>query len=144
MALLRMFVLRSFIKNDTIIGEFAVAQENYDNLLLSICIENKAKACPIGTYNVVLYKSPKFGYNVLLLQNVPNRSFIEVHKANKGNQLEGCIAPNLWYDPTKNVGVNSTTPFDAIMSIATKHLSKKGNKIELIIRNCYKDENSRG
>ncbi len=47
---------------------------------------------PNGVYDVEKYISPTKG-DVWLLQNVPNRSEIEIHPANFASQLEGCIAP---------------------------------------------------
>ena len=45
---------------------------------------------PPGTYNVVPYASPSKG-SVYLLQDVPNRSYIEIHAGNYYTQIAGCI-----------------------------------------------------
>jgi Family of unknown function (DUF5675) len=60
----------------------------------------KLSCIPLGTYDVVPHKSPKFG-RCLLVENVPARDNILFHSANlAGNslagwdtQLQGCIAP---------------------------------------------------
>jgi hypothetical protein len=62
---------------------------------------NNDSCIPSGTYVVNWSFSPKHNKNVYHVQNVPNRSEIEIHSANlmgdtsKGyvSQLLGCIAP---------------------------------------------------
>lgn len=46
---------------------------------------------PIGTYEVNTYFSPKHGFNVWRLANVPQRNEIEIHPANLASELLGCI-----------------------------------------------------
>lgn len=46
---------------------------------------------PAGTYNVVRYASPKRGYMVPLLVDVPGRSEIEMHIGNYPYNTDGCI-----------------------------------------------------
>ena len=46
---------------------------------------------PVGTYNARKYDSPKHG-NVILLDDVPERTWIEIHAAKYVSQLLGCIA----------------------------------------------------
>ena len=48
-------------------------------------------AIPRGRYEVELYNSPKHGL-VPLLKDVPGFKYIEIHKANRAEQLLGCIA----------------------------------------------------
>lgn len=45
---------------------------------------------PAGTYKAFKRKSPKNGL-VVELKNVPNRSFIQIHRGNYTRQIEGCI-----------------------------------------------------
>lgn len=45
---------------------------------------------PKGEYNVIAYKSPSKG-DVYLLEDVPNRTFIEIHSGNFYTEIEGCI-----------------------------------------------------
>jgi len=44
---------------------------------------------PEGTYKAVKYKSPTKG-DVILLEEVPNRSYIEIHSGNFNSQILGC------------------------------------------------------
>ena len=46
---------------------------------------------PAGTYRITLYPSPHFGRLIPLLNDVPGRSTIEIHWANKPTDLKGCI-----------------------------------------------------
>lgn len=75
---------------------------------------------PCGTYEITLYDSPKHGPNTPQLQNVPDRSEIEMHSANwainpetKQVFLLGCIAPGTQKDP--DVVYNSKVAMAAIM-----------------------------
>jgi hypothetical protein len=58
-------------------------------------LNNKAsKSCiPEGTYLVNRDHSGRWQY--YSVSNVPNRTFIEIHPANKVSQLEGCLALGL-------------------------------------------------
>lgn len=47
---------------------------------------------PKGTYKCNRFKSPANG-DCWLLENVPNRTMIEIHPANIYTELKGCIAP---------------------------------------------------
>lgn len=71
-----------------------------DNKILFECFtlelpwkDNKRRvSCiPVGTYNAVKHRSPKFG-NSVWIKDVPNRSEILIHPANYVRQLLGCIA----------------------------------------------------
>lgn len=48
-------------------------------------------AMPLGRYRVTLYMSPKHGL-VPLFHDVPNFTYTEIHKANKAEELRGCVA----------------------------------------------------
>lgn len=45
---------------------------------------------PAGTYPIQLLESPRFGEVTPHVQNVPGRSFIEIHPGNKPSDTEGC------------------------------------------------------
>lgn len=70
-----------------------------DSLGIHLCVtlerswlenKNSISCIPEGTYNVIAYNSPTKG-DVWLIQNVPDRSMIEIHSCNWVEQLEGCI-----------------------------------------------------
>lgn len=54
-----------------------------DNITSVSCI-------PAGTYDTTFYDSPAHG-KVLLLQDVPGRTYVEIHSGNYTDQTEGCI-----------------------------------------------------
>lgn len=75
---------------------------------------------PAGIYVVTKYFSPDHGFEVPLLQDVPNRTSIEIHPSNwainpdtKKVYLLGCIAPGTAKDP--DVVYNSKVAFAAVM-----------------------------
>lgn len=57
------------------------------------CRKNaEGKVCiPEGKYEVRMEWSTRFGMNTPHLQNVPGRTFIEIHPGNKPEDTEGCI-----------------------------------------------------
>jgi hypothetical protein len=65
--------------------------------------QHSISCIPEGTYSALWQYSPHFQHNVYTLQNVPNRSSIEIHPANwagdiaKGykSDLRGCITLGL-------------------------------------------------
>lgn len=54
-----------------------------DNAINISCI-------PSGNYPASLYESPSKGL-VILLEDVPNRTYIEIHAGNYTSDIEGCI-----------------------------------------------------
>jgi hypothetical protein len=58
----------------------------------------RGESCiPTGTYRMRRVFSPKHGYEVFMLQDVPGRQFIELHPANTEEDVEGCIGLGLRY-----------------------------------------------
>ncbi len=57
----------------------------------------RSRSCiPVGTYEVVAHKSPKFG-RCYLLENVPGRSEILIHAGNTHEDTSGCILLGMMY-----------------------------------------------
>ena len=82
---------------------------------------------PAGRYSMRPYNSPRWRYNVPLLQNVPGRVYIEIHPSNYAIRptddhimLEGCIAPGI--NPSSVSVDASKDTFDALM----KHIDWTG------------------
>lgn len=48
-------------------------------------------AIPVGTYDVEVSKSPKFGRNLPRLQDVPGFTGILIHRGNTASDSAGCI-----------------------------------------------------
>lgn len=62
-----------------------------NNTFLCYTLENSSLAIQTGSFDVILYKSQKWGYAVPLLLNIPGRSWIEIHIGNTKADTEGCI-----------------------------------------------------
>lgn len=83
--------LNAWIQNDCTLGRlsfgdfqcFTLELPWIDNLTNISCI-------PAGEYKVTKYNSPSKG-PVLLLHDVPNRSYVEIHSGNYTSQIDGCI-----------------------------------------------------
>jgi len=72
---------------------FTVERGWYDNKIFVSCI-------PDGVYEIVPGYFNRGGYPVPEFSLVPNRTRIKIHKANYPHQVQGCIAPNIWFDQT--------------------------------------------
>jgi len=46
---------------------------------------------PDGIYSCQRYHSPKFGYDVFQIMNVPNATYIEIHIGNFNDDSNGCV-----------------------------------------------------
>lgn len=85
-----MKLIRTDFKTDGILGKLY----DEDGLFLAVTLEHsydgKPKV-PAGVYRCVRRNSPKFGYDVFMLKDVPGHDFIEFHVANWQRDLDGCI-----------------------------------------------------
>ena len=82
---------------------------------------------PTGQYKASIYLSPRFGREVILLHNVPNRPYIEIHAGNYATDTEGCILVGA----TRSIGMitHSRHTLDQII-----HSLKTPNQIMVEIR----------
>jgi hypothetical protein len=95
---MRLALSRDCYSNQATIGELTI-----DGTFECYTLENAmgnltatGKSCiPSGTYNIVDYASPKFGFHVPLLQNVPGYDAIEIHPGNTEEDTLGCILVGL-------------------------------------------------
>lgn len=54
--------------------------------------QDGVKNCiPAGKYEITMQYSARFGMDTPHLQDVPGRTFIEIHPGNKPGDTEGCI-----------------------------------------------------
>jgi hypothetical protein len=103
-------LLREPSQADTTFGILLI-----DGFLQCYTLENSHKIIPLGHYPVTKYYSPKNKREVPLLENVPNRSMIEIHVANWFHELEGCIAVGNDIS-TRPMLTNSNTAFSYLMT----------------------------
>ena len=77
---------------------------------------------PPGEYAYKIRFSPKKQYYVLELQNVPGRSYIQIHVGNFTRQIEGCILPGYGIKDIDHDGIldvtDSQAAFDDLMHVA--------------------------
>ena len=74
---------------------------------------------PDGAYSCVRRLSPKFGYDVFMLENVPDCSFIEIHIGNFNQDSEGCILLGVKLGPDGQSVLSSAQAFDQFMLMQT-------------------------
>lgn len=107
----------SELKNKTL-RDFNKLNSIFSCYTIELSWKNNAKniSCiPKGVYNLSLHNSKRFK-NTLLLNEVPNRAGILIHKGNSFKDIEGCILPVTSLDIKKDVyGINSKLAFDEIM-----------------------------
>ena len=87
-------ILNRFIFSErSTIGElFFESKFECYTLELSARKQSGVKNCiPHGKYEILMQWSARFGMNTPHLQNVPDRTFIEIHPGNKPEDTEGCI-----------------------------------------------------
>lgn len=68
---------------------------------------------PAGVYTCVRRKSPKFGYDVFMLVDVPGHEFIEIHRGNFNADSDGCVLVGLGH--TLVSITNSEMAFERLM-----------------------------
>jgi hypothetical protein len=71
-------------------------------------------AIPAGTYQCTRYLSPKFGYDVFVLNGVPDHTFCEIHRGNYNADSDGCILIGLARQDNKMI-LNSAVAFTQFM-----------------------------
>jgi hypothetical protein len=84
-------ILDTWCTKDCTIGRLSYGELHCFTLELPWLDNKKGVSCiPPGIYQLTKYQSPKHG-PVLLLHDVPNRTYIEIHAGNFTHQIEGCI-----------------------------------------------------
>lgn len=91
---MRIKVERRWPKDKYIIGRLYIDGEFICNTLEPPWKNNaRYTAIPKGIYEVIMNYSPKFKRVLPLVQNVPNRSSIRLHRGNRPEDTQGCILP---------------------------------------------------
>lgn len=76
-----------------------------------------APKIPVGTYTCVRRLSPKFGYDVFMLKDVPGHDYVEIHIGNYNSNSDGCIL--LGEMQLTGMISESRTTFERFMSLLT-------------------------
>lgn len=109
-------LLRIWITPKSIVGELSV-----DSAIQCYTLENTKLAIPHGFYQVDLYHSPHFGFDVPRLLNVPDRTDIEIHPGNTFVDTHGCIL--VGQERAADFVGKSRMAFDALMIKIRKGVS---------------------
>lgn len=100
-------------------GKAVLGELYVDGVFECYTLEPSANAAypttPAGTFPVALLFSPRFGETTPHIQNVPGRSFIEMHPGNDPADTEGCTL----------VGETETTDWVGSSRVAFKKLMAK-------------------
>lgn len=89
----QLFLNRTSLQSDRTLGvlSFTTDFSQTSYFLCNTLERGMDLRIPAGTYKLFRVKSPELGYDVLVLDNVPNRSAIEIHRGNYPSDSEGCI-----------------------------------------------------
>lgn len=90
----RIILYRNDYNKESVHGIVNIRTQNGFNATFTT-IESFEHKIPKGTYIINHCYSPTFDRNLWLV-NVPNRTGIRIHPANRGNELRGCIALGLF------------------------------------------------
>ena len=128
-------LIRDTFTKESIIGKLHVNGEVFCDTLELPYKDNQRRisSIPMGVYNVRLRYPRESGtrdYLHLLIQDVPNRDFILVHRGNKSSDSRGCVLVGLKRE--QDFVSNSKLAMDLLMKELI-HLG--GENIKLIIKN---------
>lgn len=131
------------LENNLEYGMFGVLKFNHSVFCVTLerpWLNNESyiSCIPSGTYELELFKSPKFfpKYNrkIYCLKNVEKRTNILIHSANVMTELEGCIAVGEKYGflNGKKAILSSLNTFIELLNKL-----ENGKKSKIIIKNFY-------
>jgi len=84
-------VINTWVNDDCTVGRLKIGEFRCLTLELPWHDNRRNVSCiPAGIYPAKLYDSPRHG-RIVLLQDVDNRSWIEIHAGNYTRQIQGCI-----------------------------------------------------
>lgn len=126
-------IQRKYPKADYTIGLMTVDGKIFcDTLELPWRDNQQNISCiPEGRYDVRLTYSQKFGRVLPLVMNVPGRSGIRIHAANKPEEITGCIAVG---ENTKKGMVLNSRKYDDLLVRLLKESESRGEFSTLTIK----------
>ena len=111
---MKIVVQRRWVSSESICGELSV-DDQFECFTLERPREGEHPCIPAGTYRVQLTLSPHMHYVTPEILNVPGRTHIRIHIANKASELLGCTAVGETHI-TNCVG-NSHDAFKSLMTL---------------------------
>ena len=133
--MINLLLIRDIFSKESTIGELFLNGERICDTLENPWVDNQRNiSCiPEGVYPVRLRLPRESGtrdYLHLLVQEVPNRDFILVHRGNFPSQTQGCLLVGLGTE--QDVVHNSVLAMDLLIK---EILNLGGENINLIIKN---------
>jgi len=89
-------------------------------------------AIPRGRYEVIVTRSPRFGFDTPEILNVPGFSDIRMHKGNTDKDTEGCILLGAAKDENNEDILESKVAFEAFLPKVQAAIGK-GEKVYITI-----------
>ena len=131
---INLLLIRDTFTEESTIGELFINGERICDTLENPWLDNQRtiSCIPEGEYSVRLRtarESATRDYLHLLIQDVPNRDFILVHRGNFPSQTKGCVLVGL--GTQQNVVNNSRLAMDLLIK---EILNLGGTNINLIIK----------
>ena len=132
---INLLILRDTFSDESIIGELFLNGERFcDTLELPFRDNQRSVSCiPVGEYKVRLRlprESATRDYIHLLVQDVPSRDYILLHRGNSAKDTRGCIL--VGQGSQQDVVHNSTLAMDLLIK---EIINLGGEDINLIIKN---------
>jgi len=133
--MINLLLIRDTFSKESTIGELFLNGERICDTLENPWVDNQrnVSCIPEGVYPVRLRlprESATRDYLHLLVQEVPNRDFILVHRGNFPSQTQGCLLVGLGTE--QDVVHNSVLAMDLLIK---EILNLGGENINLIIKN---------
>ena len=119
-------IKRRIFKPDITIGDLLICEKNFDPAPFCNTLEPTVRAAgvkipgktaiPEGIYKFTIEHSPRLGYNLPLLQDVPGFTAIEHHIGNFAHDTEGCALIGLYSSNFPDQIIKSTYWFGLYMA----------------------------
>ena len=105
--------------------------------------EPKVSCIPAGRYPVVkLSESASFKYTHFHIQNVPERSYIKIHRGNYTRQILGCQLPGLAHSDIDKDGIMDVVSSTDALNIMVDFLPEKFDILITEYRNSKPNEDT--
>lgn len=85
---------------------------------------NESESIMPGRYEITWSWSPAFKQAMMILLDVPGRSGIRIHVANRPSELKGCLAPGL--AAGENMVASSLKALEALVNFVLPHMLRGG------------------